>query len=82
MATSDTLAPRLGFYAGCSKDIKQLESELSDARTEHASTRAALYTAKQAAVEFERQRAASEAQHKQSQVRWRCLLGFAGASQY
>lgn len=50
--------------------MRRLEGELADSRAEHAATRCALYTAKQAAAEHERQRAAGEARLKQAQVWW------------
>lgn len=56
---------RLFLWPCRSQDIKRLEGELAASRAEHASTRCALYTAKQAAAEQERRCATAEAQHKQ-----------------
>jgi len=52
----------------CSREVKRLEGELADSRAQHASTRLALYSAKQAAAEQERRHAASEARTQQLQV--------------
>lgn len=54
-----------------SREAKRLEGELADARAQHASTRLALYTAKQAAAEQERRQVAAEARARQLQVRRR-----------
>ena len=52
--------------------MQRLEGELADARAQHASTRLALYSTKQAAAEQERRQAASKARVQQLQVSMCC----------